>query len=62
SKTKLDDIWGESAGNDSFRRFIEEHEPHTAISGHLHENSGKVDKVGKTKLINPGPWGVVLEI
>ncbi len=61
-KTKLDDIWGEPAGCKSIRNFIEEHKPHTAISGHLHENSGKVDNIGKTMLINPGPWGIVIEI
>lgn len=61
-KTKLDDIWGESAGNESFRRFIEGYKPVIAISGHLHENRGRKDKIGKTVCVNPGPWGELFDI
>ena len=62
SDTKLDQIWGEPAGNESFRRFIEEYKPALAISGHLHENIGQKDKIGDTPCINPGPYGKVFDI
>src|SRR3989338_4277221 len=32
------------------------------ISDHLHENAGKEDKIGKTKVINPGPFGKILHL
>jgi len=61
-KTKLDNILGEPAGNKSIRKFIEKNNILIAIAGHLHENSGKQDKIGKTKVINPGPEGKILRI
>lgn len=49
-------------GCKSIRTFIEEAKPMLAISGHLHETSGKTDLIGKTFVINPGPTGVMLKI
>ncbi|MBW2967178.1 metallophosphoesterase family protein [Candidatus Woesearchaeota archaeon] len=60
--TKLDKVLDQPAGNKSIRFFIEKHVPVIAISGHLHENSGMKDRIGKTKLVNPGPWGLILEV
>ena len=60
--TKLDPILDQPAGNKSIRRFIKLVQPKLAISGHLHENSGASDKIDKTKLINPGPWGMILTV
>jgi len=60
--TKLDPIWGESVGVKSYKKFIKKHQPVLALSGHLHDNEGAVDKVGKTELINPGPWEIVIEV
>lgn len=60
--TKLDYIHGESAGNKSIRDFIDKHNPILAISGHLHENSEKMEKIGKSVVINPGPNGKIIEV
>jgi Icc-related predicted phosphoesterase len=60
--TKLDRIGTSSAGNKSIRKFIESYSPVLSISGHLHENSGKDDKIGNTLLVNPGPFGKLIRI
>ena len=60
--TKLDEIHKEHAGNKSFRDFIVNFRPELVICGHLHENEGKKDFIKNTKIINPGPYGEVLDI
>lgn len=55
-------IMGEHAGNKSYRDFIKEEKPLLVICGHLHENEGVKDKVGKTWIINPGPEGQLIEL
>ncbi|MBS3097214.1 hypothetical protein J4209_00295 [Candidatus Woesearchaeota archaeon] len=42
------------------KTFILKVKPDLAISGHLHENAGKEDKIGKTKIVNPGPFGKII--
>jgi uncharacterized protein len=59
--TKIDHIWGHH-GNKSYRSFIERMKPVIAVSGHLHETAGKEDRIGKTRVINPGPKGKIVEI
>ncbi|MDD4877445.1 MAG: metallophosphoesterase [Candidatus Nanoarchaeia archaeon] len=49
-------------GCKSIRKFIEEAKPMAAISGHLHETSGRTDLIGKTFVINPGPAGAMLKV
>ncbi len=61
-KTKLDDILGEPCGNKSIKNFIVKTKPSLVISGHLHENAEKEDKLKETRLINPGPFGKIIEI
>ena len=61
-KTKLDKLPSSNAGSKSIRKFIEEVKPILAISGHLHENENKKDKIKKTLLINPGSKGKIVEI
>jgi len=61
-KTKVDEILKEHAGNKSIREFIIKNKPVFSITGHIHENAGKQDKLGKTTIINPGPKGKVIEI
>jgi Icc-related predicted phosphoesterase len=46
---------GSYCGSTAVRQFIETQEPILAISGHVHEAAG-VDKLGKTTLVNPGPF------
>jgi len=60
--TILDKLDKEFAGNKSIRRFIENNNILVAISGHLHENAGKKDKIKNTLVINPGPMGKIIEI
>ncbi|MBU0628204.1 MAG: metallophosphoesterase family protein [Nanoarchaeota archaeon] len=61
-KTKIDKIMEEHCGNKSIKRFILKIKPDLVISGHLHENAGKHDKIEKTKVINPGPFGKIISI
>jgi Icc-related predicted phosphoesterase len=60
--TRLDKIDGKYVGNKDFRKFIERIKPKMVICGHLHETAGKIDKIGKTKVINPGWEGAVVEL
>jgi uncharacterized protein len=60
--TKVDMINNGYAGDKNFRKFIDESQPHLVVCGHLHENVGKKDKIGRTLIINPGPKGVIVEI
>ncbi len=61
-KTKLDQMGRMDVGAEPIKRFITSAHPDYAISGHIHENAGKQDKVGKTVLINPGPEGVIINL
>ncbi len=60
-KTKLDFIWA-NHGNKSYRKFIVDKKPVLAICGHLHETAGLEDRIGKTRIINPGDKGMSPEI
>lgn len=59
-RTKLDKVGKNYVGNKSVRNFIEKYKIDLHICGHLHENFGKEDKIGKTKIINPGPFGKIV--
>ena len=61
-KTKIDKIMDEHCGNKDIRKFIDKIKPDLVISGHLHENAGKEDKIKNTKIINPGPFGKIISI
>ena len=60
-KTRLDKL-GIHCGNKSIRKFIDKNKIDLVICGHLHENFGKEDKINKTRLINPGPFGKILTV
>lgn len=60
--TKVDRLGRNYAGNKSIRKFIENNGIDLHICGHLHENFGKEDRIRKTKLINPGPFGKIVEV
>jgi len=54
--TKIDRITnGMHVGSKAVREFIEKHQPLICFSGHIHEGVG-IDSIGKTKLVNPGPF------
>lgn len=61
-KTKLDKLTRDYCGNKSIRHFIEKNDIELVICGHLHENFGKEDKINKTKIFNPGPFGKIIKI
>lgn len=49
-------------GSEALRKAIEELKPDLFISGHIHELEGVEQKVGKTRVINVGRRGKILEI
>ena len=61
-KTKLDKLMQGHCGNKSIRHFVEKNKVDLLICGHLHENFGKEDKIKKTKIINPGPFGKIIHV
>lgn len=61
-KTKVDLIVGSHCGNKTFRNFILKNKIDLHICGHLHETFGKKDKIKKTEIINPGPYGKIIRI
>ena len=60
--TKVDKIGGEYAGNKDITDFVRKNRIDYVICGHLHENFGKKDKIGKAVVLNPGPYGKILKI
>ncbi len=62
--TKLDYLaWlDDHAGCASYGEFVRQYKPILALSGHLHENFGVRQKLGKTLLCNPGPEGMVFTL
>lgn len=49
-------------GSASIRKAIEKFKPDLLLHGHIHETFGTEDRIGKTKVINVGRDGVVIEI
>jgi uncharacterized protein len=60
--TRLDKIRGRYTGNSDFTEFIRNYKPVLALSGHIHETFGEQDEIGDTKLLNPGPGGVIIQL
>jgi Icc-related predicted phosphoesterase len=42
-------------GSHAIRELIEDWQPDLVLCGHIHESAGD-DLIGKTRVINPGPW------
>ena len=54
--TQLDRLVdGRPVGSPAVRQFIAEKQPHLCITGHIHESPG-VDMIGRTKILNAGPF------
>ena len=49
-------------GSTAVRRFIEDHQPDIAICSHVHEAEGIEENIGKTKVINVGKKGRIIEV
>lgn len=61
--TALDRIKeGLHAGSSAVRDFIEKHQPEHFFCGHIHEAEGVVIQIGKTRAMNVGKKGFLLEI
>ena len=56
------DLIGEHVGVKNITAFIKKRQPILVICGHIEECAGKSDKIGKTKIINPGYQGKVIRI
>ena len=61
-RTKLDKIASGYCGNKTLRHFLEKNRINLLICGHIHENFGKEGRIGKTKILNPGPFGRFIEV
>lgn len=59
---KTDFLNKNHVGSKDYRKFIERIKPKLVICGHLHETVGEVDKIGETKVVNPGWNGMVIEL
>jgi len=59
--TNLDALWTH-VGSKGVRKAIEEFQPDLALCGHIHETFGKSTTIGKTKVINVGPKGIIIDI
>lgn len=44
---------GAPVGSTAVRDFIEKHQPHICLCGHIHESRAE-DRIGKTHVLNPG--------
>jgi uncharacterized protein len=53
---------GRDLGSEAILRTIEEKRPRVAICGHIHEDGGKDDQIGPTRLYNVGPEGTFIEV
>jgi len=49
-------------GSTALRKAIKEFQPDLFISGHIHEGEGLSEKIGKTRVINVGKKGKIIEI
>jgi len=62
--TKTDKVMGQHCGNKDYRNFIKKNTDRIvlAVCGHLHDCFYKKDAIGRTWVINPGPYGTVIEV
>jgi Icc-related predicted phosphoesterase len=49
-------------GSEAILGTIEAKQPKVAICGHVHEDAGKEDRIGPTRLYNVGPEGTWIEL
>jgi Icc-related predicted phosphoesterase len=59
--TKVDLVGDNHTGNEDYSDFIKRAQPELVICGHLHENERKQDKIGESKVVNPGPEGKIFQ-
>ena len=49
-------------GSEAILRSIGDKKPEVAICGHIHEDGGKEDRIGPTRLYNVGPAGTFIDV
>lgn len=59
--TKIDMLWTH-VGSKGVRKAIEQIQPDLALCGHVHETFGMQDNIGKTKVINVGKEGIIINV
>lgn len=62
SGTKIEKFTRFFPGSEGVRKAIKEFQPDIAICSHVHEAEGIEEKIGKTRLINVGRHGKIIEI
>jgi Icc-related predicted phosphoesterase len=62
SSTKMEKFTSIFPGSDGVRKAIDKFQPDIAICSHVHEAEGIEEKIGKTRLINVGKKGKIIEI
>lgn len=60
--TSTDVLSNKHLGCKSTRKFIEDFQPVLVLCGHFHETFNKQDKIKKSLILNPGPFGTIIEI
>jgi len=60
--TKLDLIMEDYCGNKDYRKFIMKNKIPLTFCGHIHETFNMEDKIGKGRVINPGPYGMIIKV
>jgi Icc-related predicted phosphoesterase len=53
---------GEHLGSEAVLRAIERKRPRLAVCGHIHESWGEEATIGRTRVVNLGPEGTLLDI
>lgn len=53
---------GKHFGSPTIRRFIDDHQPEWFFCGHIHEAEGVQTTLGKTRAVNVGKRGYLLEL
>ncbi len=62
SETLMEKLTTIFPGSDAIRKAIEKFQPDIAICSHVHEAEGIEEKIGKTRVINVGKKGKIIEI
>lgn len=62
SQTKMEKFSQFVPGSDGLKKAIDSFKPDIVLCGHVHEAEGIEEKVGKTRVINVGKKGKILEL
>lgn len=52
----------DSGGSKTVLRILDSLKPALLVCGHYHQDFRKEDRIGATRLVNPGPSGMILEV